>query len=382
MSAKINVSDPRVVMLEHSQAKVQLYSKYLSIYLNILGRTSFIKKIYLFDLMCGEGKYSNDMNGSPVVAIENIWNHYNANGQKVPDMEIIFNDNGMSEIQNGKFKIDRVRDECTKLPIPSNVDVIYSKLDYSKIYQSVVDKINNLTQNERALLFLDPYGYKDVKPEHLRLILNGNKSEILLFMPISYLYRFAKKSMQEDFPGGVALQNFLNELFLSNFPNYESISEFIQKLKEQFLCYLGNENYFVSTFEIERDSHNIYCLFFFTASEKGFEKMLEVKWKIDQDRGEGFRFDRTVSLFSQIDNKNYREKLKKFIRDGSRKTNHEIYRFSLGNEFLPKHTNSILKEWQMEDNSFEVTDESGNPMRKGAFYLSDKSKKAFFSFKK
>ena len=70
-------------LLPHSEAKVDLYQTYLSIYLNILSRTSSVQKILLFDLLCGEGKYENDGEGSPLAALRTIKNHYFANGKKL-----------------------------------------------------------------------------------------------------------------------------------------------------------------------------------------------------------------------------------------------------------------------------------------------------------
>jgi hypothetical protein len=47
-------------LLEHSKAKVQLYSDSLSGYLNILRLSGSVDTIYPFDLLCGEGLYSNN----------------------------------------------------------------------------------------------------------------------------------------------------------------------------------------------------------------------------------------------------------------------------------------------------------------------------------
>jgi hypothetical protein len=42
--------DAKLDMLEHSEAKVELYSTYLAIYLNILSRVSYVRQIFVFDL--------------------------------------------------------------------------------------------------------------------------------------------------------------------------------------------------------------------------------------------------------------------------------------------------------------------------------------------
>jgi three-Cys-motif partner protein len=381
MNSSKNKSDPHIVMMEHSKAKVELYSTYLSIFLNILTRARFIEKIYLFDLMCGEGKYVDDSKGSPIVALEKIRDHYYANDNKIPSIEILFNDNGKSEIETDKLKIARVRDESAKIFKPPNVNITFESLDYSEIFPSVLEKVDGLKSSERALLFLDPYGYKDVKPIHLQSLLKGKKAEIILFIPISHLYRFAQTSIEDNFQGGAPLRTFLNDLFNNNLPSFKTPFEFMNRLKEQFRSYIGIKDCLVSAFGIERNSHNIYALFFFTTSERGFEKMLEAKWMIDQEHGEGFRFDTTGFLFSKSDLEGYPDRLRKFINEGVKRTNNEIYRFGLENDFLPKHTYTIFKEWQMEDVSFEVKDQDSKPIRKGAFYIGNQTKLIYFSLK-
>jgi three-Cys-motif partner protein len=68
--------DPKLELMEHSEAKVKLYGKYLATYLNILGRVSSVNRIFVFDLLCGEGNYKNGAKGSPMIAMDVINNQY------------------------------------------------------------------------------------------------------------------------------------------------------------------------------------------------------------------------------------------------------------------------------------------------------------------
>lgn len=47
----------------HSKAKVTLYKTYLARYLNIIARNKYVGKIYLYDLLCGKGKYDDGEDG-------------------------------------------------------------------------------------------------------------------------------------------------------------------------------------------------------------------------------------------------------------------------------------------------------------------------------
>ena len=114
----------------------------------------------------------------------------------------------------------------------------------------------------------------------------------------------------------------------------------------------------------------------------GFEKILETKWKLDEEHGGGFRLpdkDQTLNMFADefaIETKNENaRKLRNILVDALKtpKTNNEIYELVLRNEFLPKHANEVLKEMQDENANFNVLDcKTGEKARKNSFYLSYK----------
>ena len=377
-------------MLEHSKAKVDLYATYLSIYLSILSRVKHIKEIHIYDLMCGEGIYADESKGSPIALIDKIKEHYFLNNETCPDLKVWLNDNGVSEIENDQKKIDRVKNIISSMFVPSNVEIDYFDMDFSKIYPKIKSRVSNLTF-DKALFFIDPYGYKDVMPEHIKgLLINGN-TEIILFLPVSHMYRFAHKSISdEDFKGGAPLKEFLESVIElseeSEIPKNKI--KFIEYLKQSFKNFLSELSIFVDTFTIERDKQNIYCLFFFTPSVLGFEKMLEAKWKLDESQGKGFTFFSGPCLFSELELSDYPERLEDYIKRSKKINNADVYLFGLKNGFLPKHTRKVFKSWQNSNNGFKVSQEDGTPTRRSSFYISCKNhsdnpdKRVFFEFDK
>ena len=362
----------KTVMLEHSKAKVDLYSTYLSMYLNILSQLPYLNKIHIYDLMCGEGIYSDGSKGSPIITMEKIKDNYFKNKEKCPKIEVWFNDRDKSKIEKNKHKIDRVREYCDKFKHLDIVNAIYTKCDYTTLYPKIVKKIHNF-KNEKLLLFIDPYGYKEIQPEHLKFFLTGGKTEIILFLPISHMYRFADKSLSgEEFHGGIPLKEFLTPLLNSNndLRNSKSSEDFIDNLKIAFREYFKKQGIFVDTFTIKRDDRNMFCLFFFTSNALGFEKMLEAKWKLDEQRGKGFRFDsQQGSLFSEVETTDYTSKLENYIKSNVSRTNSEIYLYGLNEGFLPKHTNQIFRDWQKNKSTFKVYLLDGSEARKNSFYI-------------
>lgn len=358
------------VLLEHSRVKVELYTKYLSKYLNILKRAGFVEKIHLYDLMCGEGLYEDKSKGSPIMALETIKDHYFSNNKSCLDIEVWFNDIGKSDVEKGKTKIERVASECAKIYTPNNVNVTYTEKDCVKDLFPVIEKRISNSKNEKFLLFLDPYGYKDVTPEKLSKILSNKSVELLLFVPITPMYRFANKSLKEgEFKGGESLKGILKTLLAGEDKTFKNELDFINTLKSKYRSYLGN-NFFVDTFTMQRDKVNTYALFFFTPHYKGFETMLKTKWELDENNGTGFKIDTNsgqASLFDEVIYSDYPELLKSFLKKDKR-NNKDIFIFGLLNGYLPSHTNKVLKEWQKSNPNFKVK-EDGKDARKGSFYI-------------
>lgn len=364
-------------LLPHSEAKVKLYGRYLAIYLNILSRVPAIRRVFLFDLLCGEGKYANEGEGSPLVALEVIKNHYFANGKTCPDIEVWFNDNGDSKIEPGIAKIERVRKLSGEVFVPENVELRFFQEDYSLILTQALATINH-TYYSKGLFFIDPYGYKDTRPSHIKQILDNGNSEALLFLPISFMYRFWNKAAKTSFAGSDPLESFARELYEgTTIPLFNSAYEMIDGLQERFRSYLSSKGAFVTTFTIERDAANVFCLFFFTCNIRGLEKMLEAKWKMDSVRGKGYRANQQPMLWLEAVIQGYPTKLQEYLASEPLKSNQQVYQFGLEQGFLPKHTNDNLREWQREG-ILKVISPDGSTVRKNAFYLSRRDRVVVF----
>ncbi len=329
-------------MLKHSQAKVELYSTYLATFLSIMRHVSHIELIYLFDLFAGEGQYEDGSFGSPITACNVIKDHYFSNNKSCPNMMVWFNDRDMSEIEPEVAKIDRVRRFAEKIYKPDNVQIKYFQKDYDDLWPAALEEVD-CGEQSKALFFIDPYGYKDIDPDDLKQIMRAGDTEVLIFLPASHMYRFTAKAAEGAFPGGAPLRGLLCKVFRDEIPHFSSVHDFIRQLSEQFCTYFG-QSYNADTFTIERDQSNVYCLMFFTGNELGFQKMLEAKWKLDHSEGTGHRIEKTLLLFGSMRLNDYPTELLEYVSSAQHRTNHELYIFGLKSGFLPKHTNSALKD--------------------------------------
>ena len=349
----------KTVLLEHSQAKVKLLESYLNRYLNIIANDKTTNRIELYDLFCGEGIYENGGEGSPVVTLRALKNlHFinKAKNNSIPRINVYLNDINSEKIEKLKKII-----QDKNLHYSEFGDLKFSQDDYKILISELTNKISVYT-NQKAFIFIDPYGYKEIRASDIKRLLFTKKSEVLLFLPTQFMYRFDNSGTPE------ALIEILDELVeYQNWKPTSSATAFVKQFTQGLRSYLGNE-YFVDTFLIQKDPATLFCLFFFSSHIRGFEKMLETKWELDEERGEGFRFHKNMDLFSLLTGINpLEDKLINFLKTGKR-FNSDLYQFVLHNGFLPKHANDILGYLQKNGNVV-VQSEDGSKVRKGAFYV-------------
>jgi three-Cys-motif partner protein len=359
-------TDAKKTMLLHSEAKVEFLKKYLQRYLRILYRARTIQEINIFDVFCGTGIYDNGKKGSPIVsfeAISAIRDQYDFD----KTINLIVNDSKAEKIDTVREHIDaQNQNHCS---------VAYHKLSADEMFTLIRQNLAGQARNVRNLIFVDPYGYKEIKKNTLEDLLKNNRTEIILFLPISQMQRFTKTAVTSDSKPYEPLKKFVYSFFPVDHPiRKETVSalEYIKFVKEA----LKFDQYYSTSYSIERDESNYYALFFISPSIYGFEKILEVKWELDEDSGGGFRQPVARTLFDLQDKElqkldNY-EQLERLLRGYLKKsrTNQEVYEFVLMAEFLPKHATEIFRNWQGQDSRFRVTDiTTGKAVPKGRFYI-------------
>ena len=128
---------------------------------------------------------------------------------------------------------------------------------------------------------------------------------------------------------------------------------------------------------IERDNSNHFALFFISSHILGFEKILDVKWELDEENGRGFKIpDNQGNLFAeefateiQIQNATRLENAILSKLQSNTMTNKEMYKFTLQQEFRCMHANNVLKKLQNENKIIVTNWKTGELARKGSFYL-------------
>lgn len=357
-------------ILPHSQAKLDLYQKYLEKYFTILGLAKGITKVNIYDLFSGTGIYENGKVGSPILAFE-----------KVKGNRTFFKERNWSEklitltINDvDKSKIELVQSYIEELNSPKICEVKYFSSDTSTLFPQLVKELEDQSRLERNLLFIDPYGYKTIDPFSIKKLLDNKRTEIILFLPVSFLHRFKNVALTEDRNCYQALNDFIKKLFHDQHPILTpealSIEDFIEYITEGFS--FQNDFYCVNH-TIERSKGNLFAVFFITSHIYGLERMLSVKWEEDKEFGKGHRIKSPQkSLFEkdekeEIESINYiwlSRNLHDFIESKKQISNLDLYEFTLIKGYLPKHTNQILHDWHVQNSLIIIDAETGIEIRK------------------
>lgn len=242
---------------EATEAKIQIYDFYIYNYLiKVLMQFG---RVFIADLFCGPGKQLSKK-GSPLVLLDDVEKVLQIPKIKEKESQvfILFNDKNNNAVQDLKKEIDQ---KGTKKGIhifePQNLDFFNVIKDIEEI------KDENLPK----FFFLDPYGYSDYDLAAVKKILDFKFSEILLFVPASFIRRFSG-SKKVPF----ALLNFVKE-FADGNRKYGSVRELdesiLKKLRENF------PNLYIKNIEI-KNGRNINTLFFLTKNIYGAILMIKL----------------------------------------------------------------------------------------------------------
>ena len=124
--------------------------------------------------------------------------------------------------------------------------------------------LNQTEKNERNFIFIDPYGYKDIHKNIFQRLMKNGKTEILLFLPISFMHRFRNYAFNDKAnKGALPLKLFISEFFPESHPvrNEEEMDviEYIEALTEAFSI---NNTYYTTNYFIERTMQSNYAYLF------------------------------------------------------------------------------------------------------------------------
>lgn len=332
------------VLQNHSKAKVRLYTEYLLLYLHILGNNKYVSRIHLFDVLCGEGKYADGAEGSALRGLRTVVEYFTTSPSTKLKLNIWLNDYGQSVVQKKLKKIQRVEEHASGIALPADkAELKYSDHEYSNMLTHVEAVLAKFDSSEKALIFIDPWGYKSINPKELNKLFGCGRAEILLFLPTTLMYRFANKALEAKGEAMrkcyLPLKHLLEDLFDNHVPIFRSFDTFDAALLEKLKLKLGAV--YGSSFGLETEDRNKYSIFFFTPNIKGLSAFNEVCWKLDEVGGKGFYVGPNANQYSLFNGPDHMTQVRELIFS-SPVTNKQVYEFGVINNQLTKSTSAAL----------------------------------------
>lgn len=378
---------------KHTEAKLNIYEGYLGRYLSILAVTKGAgKRIFIYDLFCGPGTYNDGNDGSPLIAAKAIKAVSEKQEKWVREMGVEFhlllNDKNAGHIGSVESII------MEHLPAACQLKVTTS--DYAKRINEVIGGIPQMNDFDRAFLFIDPYGYKDIRKQHFIELLKSPKFEVLIFLPVSSMYRFASSNMEERAEEDQSIKRLLE--FTEDFEHdygflreSDSIEGYIERLNESFRESIQREiksHVFTCFFDLKNEKNsNHYALFHICTRELAKEKMLEVFWGLDTQNGRCFdakEYERRKMLtlpdeaFRTL--KRYEYELEARIMERLQQgetSSQEIRKITLESDCLLKHMKDVLKKLETEQQKIIVEATDGQTRKSGTFAAIDGKNRSF-----
>jgi three-Cys-motif partner protein len=316
----------------HTEAKLKFYIHYLERYLPVLINTPYVDKINIYDMFCGQAFYADGKESGAVRAFNKIQQVQKYNPDSNTEITLTLNDLSKKRIKQTKDWIEL--QEKTFITRTHNEDA-------TDLIQKLIAGINNKqSRNTRNLVFIDPYGYKQIDKSLVEELLKNRRTEVIIFLPINQMTRFKDKTLGDDIEKDfLPLKNFIEQFGI----DVDSIAGDIDLIKaiEQSLSF--GEQYFSTSYHIKNQKGSYYALFFITSHIYGLEKIIEVKWTLDEQQGSGFNHTNQIDMFLETQKIDELEQaLQLYLQES--KNNNVLYEWTLKLGFRPKHTNEILQK--------------------------------------
>ncbi|MDF1588978.1 MAG: three-Cys-motif partner protein TcmP [Gammaproteobacteria bacterium] len=325
----------------HTEAKLKFYIHYLERYLPILFTTQYVEKINIYDMFCGQAFYDDGKESGAVRAFKQIQRVQKFYPESKTEITLTLND------------LSKKRIKITKEWLESQKQTFLTRThneDATDLIKKLIDGINNKQDSKtRNLVFIDPYGYKQIDKLLIEELLRNRRTEVIIFLPINQMTRFKDKTLGDDIEKDfLPLKGFVEQFDI----DVDTISGDIDLIKaiEQSLTF--KDEYFATSYHIKNQKGSYYALFFITQHILGLEKIVEVKWSLDDQQGSGFNHTNQVDMFLEAQKTDELEQeLQLYLRES--KNNNEIYEWTLKLGFKPKHTNKILQKFK-KNNKIKV----------------------------
>ena len=328
---------------EGTMVKLEIFEKYLEVWLPTFVMSDFPNPIQIFDLFSGSGRDMNGISGSPLRIIEIIKKHINILKKQQKIVYLFFND-----IDRQKITLleKLINDSIADAGLSSFIVVQYT----NETFIRCLDLYRKCLNNGCNLIFVDQNGFKEVNEKVFKFLIGLQRTDFMFFISSTFIHRFANRPE-----------------FANHHPNFDinRIRKTSRKLIHNVICdefekYVPPEikSYALFSFSIMKSDHNnIYGLIFVTKHILGADKFLQTVWKKNAINGNAnYDIDDDLSK-DQLDlfNGKLLTKIEKFqlelrnkILDSKISNNKEAYLFTINNGHISSHADDKIRKMKRE----------------------------------
>jgi len=318
----------------HTEIKLMLYKQYLQNYLLILLNSAYTNTIHIYDLFCGKGETEDGQVGSALISVKQAISSA-CSYTKSKRIVVHLSDKNKAFCEGLKLKL-------ASIAIPSNIEVSIQCKEFKDEVSNIISRHDH-EKNSKVLFFIDPYGYKDTPPETLLDLKQNPNTEIMLFLPVSFIYRFIDSPQSNP-----TLDKWKTFMSISGRPT--DLSIIVDLITSRF----SRAGFYSGSFILNNQQNsNKYAIFFVSSNVYGLEKFNETKWAIDPIEGSQMCRNFTGEVIPSIAEEwrlasldRLSNSIKEHISAKPNKMidNIELYDAVIRQGFLPRHFNEVWKQ--------------------------------------
>jgi three-Cys-motif partner protein len=272
---------------DHTKAKHDLLRAFFNKWVSIHSE-SFARRgggmVRIYDGFAGPGAYVGGASGSPLILMRALCTNPRLHDRWVSvDYELHF-------VEKHRERSAMLRDKLDELEAAMRDGPGWSeRVSWSVTCGNYEDNVPQpVAGRESALfLFLDPFGYSHAPMTLTHDLVQQPKSDTLIFLPLSFVNRFAGREGQER-----ALDRFFGTSAWRDVPDGPGRPAALLALFQEQLRSAGLD--WVLPFRLKPDSNNEYWIVGGSSHLKGFATIKEAYWTVDKVDGQGYAASRAA----------------------------------------------------------------------------------------
>jgi three-Cys-motif partner protein len=281
------IGEPLPELGAHSLAKHQVFARYVDRYVRILSSHPAKRELNLtiVDGFCGGGRYQlgeQEIEGSPFVLLRSVRGTEAALSMDRQHGFTVRTD--FHFVDRKKAHVEFLKAELHKTEFSNEIgDKIHlTAANFEQHCPSIIAAIKKKGPSNRALFFLDQYGWSDVSFAAIRQIFSElkNPEVIITFSVDSLIDYFQEKTTKHRSGRAIELTDEFSEQLIS-LKSEQGARYLIQSFLYKHIMEKTSANFYTPFFIKSVDNHRSYWLLHLSKHERARDEMARLHWDMN-----------------------------------------------------------------------------------------------------